>query len=139
MGAAGRIGIFLLVWVGIPIGLGVAGYYVVGPRLSQSAVVKPYLPSSTQSKNKPSAPKIEANPSVPNVTVPGGDKSAKFDEPEVELSVTKIRRRSHSTRTQKPKPPVKPEEKPAEPAPSEKPDQGAGDGAPTPGADGLRP
>lgn len=139
MGTAARIGIFLLVWIGIPVGLGFAGYYLVGPRLSQSSIVKPNLvPSATTRKPVGETAKPASGSNVTDVTLPGEDKVTKFEEPEVEVSVTKIGRRSSSRRSKKPKPVEQPAPKPAE-APSDKPqDGGNGDGA-KPAADGLTP
>lgn len=129
MSAAAKIGTFLFVWIVIPIALGVVGYYVVGPRLSDSTFAKSPLTTPAKPQPKSATTKPDPGSKLLEVTIPAEGTVRRFDEPDVEVSVTKIarKRRSSTRRKSKPKPAESQAGVPVQP--SEKQDQGGSGGA----------
>jgi len=99
MNLAGRIGVFLLMWIVLPVLFGIAGYYLIGPQLGKDPLVRGFVP---RNQTPPQARSLKIDPDMSkdaplDVKLPAQDRVRRFDEPEVEISVSELRRRRRSS------------------------------------------
>ncbi|HRJ26575.1 MAG TPA: hypothetical protein PLO61_03575 [Fimbriimonadaceae bacterium] len=85
------------VWLLVPLGLGSLGYYLIGPRIGQTGVVEKFVPELAKQKAARTAQPASNRAEEPDPLAAEPEKR-NFVEPEVEVSVTRMDRRSSRDR-----------------------------------------
>jgi hypothetical protein len=140
MKVVGKVGLVVLVWIVIPTAFGLVGYYYVGPNVGKDGWLgnlAKSIASSTDSATpaKPaastSATHLEPAPEAEPAPVRDDPRTrSKFEEPEVEVTVTKANPRRSKRSSPDEEAPKKPKVRKPDPVP-EKPSAPESDPAST--------
>jgi hypothetical protein len=123
---AAKLAKFLLVWIAIPAGLALLGYYVIGPRIGQ-------VPTAPSADSRDTGRSDGGDPGV--VAHEDEVKPRRYAEPTVDVTVTRSTfQKSSGSGTRKrgtsPKRSTRPQESEAPPPPAQQPtDEGGSGGA----------
>lgn len=139
MKVLGKVGLILLVWIVIPTAFGLVGYYYVGPNVGKDGWLGNLAKSIASTAEKASPAKAPAptaatttatEPQAEPVPAPEGARSSsKFEEPDVEVTVTKANPRKSRRATSDEEPVRKKKTPKASPAPEKPPREPEGDPA----------